>query len=68
MASIDPSLISDPEEQKWVVEIRKILNPQLQIDVETPSVSLFRVPETITTKKPEAYEPQQIGLGLIHHF
>ncbi|KAF5776967.1 hypothetical protein HanXRQr2_Chr12g0530131 [Helianthus annuus] len=68
MASIDPSLISDPEEQKWVVEIRKILNHQLQIDVETPSVSLFRVPETITTKKPEAYEPQQIGLGPIHHF
>ncbi|KAJ0744882.1 hypothetical protein HanPI659440_Chr10g0392651 [Helianthus annuus] len=64
MASIDPS-----EEHKWVVEIDKILNHQLEIDIETtPSISLFQVPETITSKKPEAYEPQQVGIGPIHHF
>ncbi|XP_076918014.1 putative UPF0481 protein At3g02645, partial [Bidens hawaiensis] len=32
------------------------------------SVSMFHVPKTLTQKKPEAYEPQQIGLGPIHHF
>ncbi|KAD2394316.1 hypothetical protein E3N88_41293 [Mikania micrantha] len=68
MASKDPSLISNPQEQKWVVEITKILDHQLEIDNENPLVSLFQVPETITIKQPEAYEPQQVGLGPIHHF
>ncbi|KAL8242937.1 hypothetical protein R6Q59_013239 [Mikania micrantha] len=67
MASIDPSLLSNPKEQKWVDETSKILNHQLETDIETPSVTLFQVPETITKKKPETYEPQQIGLGP-HHF
>ncbi|KAL8242949.1 hypothetical protein R6Q59_013251 [Mikania micrantha] len=68
MASIDPSLLSNPKEQKWVDETSKILNHQLETDIETPSVSVFQVPETMTMKKPETYEPQRIGLGLIHHF
>ncbi|KAJ0523801.1 hypothetical protein HanIR_Chr10g0497731 [Helianthus annuus] len=68
MASIDTLLISDPKEHKWVVEIDEIIDHQLQIDAETPSLSIFQAPETITQKKPEAYEPQQIGLGPIHHF
>ncbi|PWA77459.1 hypothetical protein CTI12_AA224550 [Artemisia annua] len=68
MASTDPSMISDPEEQKWVGEIEEILNHLLEINVETPHVSVFQLPETITTKKPEAYAPQQVGLGPIHHF
>ncbi|KAL8242950.1 hypothetical protein R6Q59_013252 [Mikania micrantha] len=68
MASIDPSLLSNPKEQKWVDETSKILNHQLETDIEINSVTLFQVPETITTKKAETYEPQQIGLGPIHHF
>ncbi|KAD2394281.1 hypothetical protein E3N88_41258 [Mikania micrantha] len=68
MASIDPSLLSNPKEQKWVDETSKILNHQLETDIEIPSVTQFQVPETMTTKKPETYEPQQIGLGPIHHF
>ncbi|KAD2394282.1 hypothetical protein E3N88_41259 [Mikania micrantha] len=68
MASIDPSLPSNPKEQKWEVEISKILNHQLETDIKIPLVSVFQVPETMTTKKPETYEPQQIGLGPIHHF
>ncbi|KAD2394264.1 hypothetical protein E3N88_41241 [Mikania micrantha] len=68
MASIDPSLLSNPNEPKWAVEISKMLNHQLKTDIETPSVSVFQVPDTMTTKNPETYEPQQIGLGPIHHF
>ncbi|KAD2394266.1 hypothetical protein E3N88_41243 [Mikania micrantha] len=68
MASIDPSLLSNPKKQKWVDETSKILNHQLKTDIEIPSVSVFQVPETMTMKKPETYEPQRIGLGLIHHF
>lgn len=68
MASKEASLISDPNEQKWVVEISKILKHQLETEHIRPSVSIFQVPDTITTKNPEAYEPQQVGLGPIHHF
>ncbi|KAJ0745239.1 hypothetical protein HanPI659440_Chr10g0396591 [Helianthus annuus] len=68
MASTDTVLISDPKEHTWVVEIDGIFNNQLKIDDESPSVSIFKLPETITQTKPEAYEPQQIGLGPIHHF
>ncbi|KAD2394265.1 hypothetical protein E3N88_41242 [Mikania micrantha] len=68
MASIDPSLLSNPKEQKWVDETSKILIHQLETDIEIPSVTVFQVPETMTTKKAETYEPQQIGLGPIHHF
>nr|GEV94957.1 putative UPF0481 protein At3g02645 [Tanacetum cinerariifolium] len=68
MALIDPSLSSYPKRQ-WADEISDILNHQLEIEVETPPpvVSIFKVPETMTTQKPEAYEPQQIGLGPYHH-
>ncbi|KAD2394272.1 hypothetical protein E3N88_41249 [Mikania micrantha] len=64
----DPSLLSDTNEPKWAVEISKMLNHQLETDIETPPVSLFHAPETMTTKNPETYEPQHIGLGPIHHF
>nr|XP_043626686.1 putative UPF0481 protein At3g02645 [Erigeron canadensis] len=33
-----------------------------------PPVSIFQTPESMKTQKPEAYEPQHIGLGPIHHF
>nr|GFA32915.1 hypothetical protein [Tanacetum cinerariifolium] len=68
MALIDPSLSSYPRRQ-WVDEISDILKHQLEIEVETPPpvVSIFKVPETMTTQKPEAFEPQQTGLGPYHH-
>ncbi|KAK9062755.1 hypothetical protein SSX86_019945 [Deinandra increscens subsp. villosa] len=65
---MDPSLISDPREQKWVAEIGEILDRQLEMTLEIPPVSIFKIPETITTKKPEAYKPQHVGFGPYHHF
>ncbi|KAK9080867.1 hypothetical protein SSX86_000009 [Deinandra increscens subsp. villosa] len=65
---MDPSLISDPREAKWVAETSQLLDRQLEIEDEIPPVSIFQVPETITSKKPEAYKPQQIGFGPYHHF
>nr|XP_043619872.1 putative UPF0481 protein At3g02645 [Erigeron canadensis] len=65
---MDPSLISNSVPNQWVVETTKILDHQIDINREIPSVSVFHLPESITTTKPEAYEPQQIGLGPIHHF
>ncbi|KAK9080868.1 hypothetical protein SSX86_000010 [Deinandra increscens subsp. villosa] len=66
---MDQSLISDPREQKWVTGISEILDRHLEIEGQIiPPVSIFQVPETITTKKPEAYKPQHVGLGPYHHF
>nr|GEW26616.1 hypothetical protein [Tanacetum cinerariifolium] len=68
MASTYPPLISDPRNQKWVGEISEILHQQLNVNIRPAVVSIFQVPETITTEKPEAYEPQLIALGPYHHF
>ncbi|KAI3797480.1 hypothetical protein L1987_32737 [Smallanthus sonchifolius] len=69
MDSMDPSLIiTDPGEQKWTGVISEILSRQLEIHLEIPPVSIFQVPETITTEKPEAYKPQRKGFGPYHHF
>ncbi|PWA77462.1 hypothetical protein CTI12_AA224580 [Artemisia annua] len=66
---LDESLISDPRKQKWVDEISKILTHQLTIPFELiPKPSIFQVPEKLAAEKPEAYEPQHIGLGSNHHF
>ncbi|XP_076933206.1 putative UPF0481 protein At3g02645 [Bidens hawaiensis] len=69
MATIDTSLISDPKEDQWVYDVNEIMNNQFKSQfVPAASVSVFHVPKSLTQKKPEAYEPQQIGLGPIHHF
>ncbi|GKC08347.1 putative UPF0481 protein [Tanacetum coccineum] len=68
MASTYPPLISDPRNQNWVAEISEILHQQRKVNIRNAVVSIFQVPETITTKKPEAYEPQLIALGPYHHF
>ncbi|EXC29941.1 hypothetical protein L484_015134 [Morus notabilis] len=36
-------------------------------DIDTP-IRIFKVPDSLTSAKPEAYIPQQIGFGPIHHF
>ncbi|XP_076909259.1 uncharacterized protein LOC143566439 [Bidens hawaiensis] len=69
MATIDTSLISDPKEDQWVCDVNEIMNHQFQSQfVPAASVSMFHVPKSLTQKKPEAYELQQIELGPIHHF
>ncbi|KAL3730275.1 hypothetical protein ACJRO7_027301 [Eucalyptus globulus] len=57
---INPSL----SEEQWVKHIRDALNHG--IDIETP-VSVHRVPECISSAKPEAYAPHHVALGPYHH-
>ncbi|EXC29943.1 hypothetical protein L484_015136 [Morus notabilis] len=35
-------------------------------DIDVP-ISIFKVPNSITSSKPEAYAPQLVGLGPVHH-
>ncbi|KAL0315486.1 UNVERIFIED_CONTAM: hypothetical protein Sradi_5426800 [Sesamum radiatum] len=59
---------SAESEKRWVLEMDKNFPPEhiVDIDLETP-FCVFRVPESLTETKPEAYAPQQIGLGPYHH-
>ncbi|KAM0067060.1 hypothetical protein Hdeb2414_s0002g00056441 [Helianthus debilis subsp. tardiflorus] len=68
MATLDKLVISDPGDLQWIYDIDLIINNKFENEAEPSSISLFQVPETLTKKKPEAYEPQQIGLGPLHHF
>ncbi|KAK4383284.1 hypothetical protein Sango_2790300 [Sesamum angolense] len=59
---------SAESEKRWVLEMDKNFPPEhiVDIDLETP-FCVFRVPESLSETKPEAYAPQQIGLGPYHH-
>jgi hypothetical protein len=54
--------------QEWVIQISRALEEGLQdIDEEGFTVSIFSVPKTLISLKPEAYTPQLIALGPYHH-
>ncbi|KAL0427287.1 UNVERIFIED_CONTAM: hypothetical protein Slati_2903500 [Sesamum latifolium] len=59
---------SAESEKRWVLEMDKNFPPEhiVDIDFQTP-FCVFRVPESLSETKPEAYAPQQIGLGPYHH-
>ncbi|KAF8019926.1 hypothetical protein BT93_G0574 [Corymbia citriodora subsp. variegata] len=58
---ISPSL----SEKQWVDHIRDALDHG--IDIQN-LVSVHRVPESISSAKPEAYVPHHVALGPYHHF
>ncbi|XP_039173558.1 putative UPF0481 protein At3g02645 [Eucalyptus grandis] len=65
MSSSSTSIINASlSEEQWVKHIRDALNHG--IDIETP-VSVHRVPECISSAKPEAYVPHHVALGPYHH-
>ncbi|KAI3443926.1 hypothetical protein Pfo_000591 [Paulownia fortunei] len=54
-------------EERWVIEMYKTFQERQEgIDFDTPPC-VFRVPKSLTQTKPEAYAPQQVGLGPYHH-
>ncbi|CAI9108515.1 OLC1v1008115C1 [Oldenlandia corymbosa var. corymbosa] len=58
-----PIFNSDISEQRW----NNQLNDHFAIYVDNPP-SIFHIPKAIIDQKPEAYTPQQIGIGAYHHF
>ncbi|XP_059460332.1 putative UPF0481 protein At3g02645 [Corylus avellana] len=54
--------------QEWVIQISRALEEALQDNVdEGLPVSIFSVPKTLISLKPDAYTPQLIALGPYHH-
>ncbi|XP_059460315.1 putative UPF0481 protein At3g02645 [Corylus avellana] len=52
-------------DQEWVIQISRALEEDLQ-DINA-EVSIFSVPKTLVSLKPDAYTPQLIALGPYHH-
>ncbi|XP_042508161.1 putative UPF0481 protein At3g02645 [Macadamia integrifolia] len=55
------------DEHRWVIQIRRIVEEELEDEVEFP-VCIFDVPKTLLSVKPECFIPHQIALGPYHHW
>jgi hypothetical protein len=53
-------------DQEWVIQISRALEEDLEDNAEGVPVSIFSVPKTLISFKPEAYIPQLIALGPYH--
>ncbi|KAI3750889.1 hypothetical protein L2E82_21784 [Cichorium intybus] len=73
MASSDqPPFLSSPPSstedlEQWLIDIPQTLESLLYSETTLP-ICIFKLQETRTSEKPDAYVPQHIGLGPIHHF
>ncbi|KAK6156548.1 hypothetical protein DH2020_010796 [Rehmannia glutinosa] len=56
-------------EKRWVLAMDKNFPQQHTVDIDFNIIPccVFRVPKTLTESKPEAYAPQNLGLGPYHH-
>ena len=56
--------------QEWVININRILEEALEENYDDDQgdnfVSIFNVPKTLMSTKPEAYTPQVVALGPYH--
>ncbi|KAI4381989.1 hypothetical protein MLD38_008003 [Melastoma candidum] len=55
------------DETKWVIQIRRTLEEELEEDNEVP-VNIFSVPKLLLSSHPESYTPQQVAIGPYHHW
>lgn len=55
------------DEYRWVINIRRTLDEELEEDTEIP-VSIFSVPKNLLASDPDSYIPQQVALGPYHHW
>ncbi|KAL2242732.1 putative UPF0481 protein At3g02645 [Sesamum indicum] len=54
------------DERKWVDEIRKTLDEEIEEETEIP-VTIFAVPKTLFISDPNSYTPQEVAIGPYHH-
>ncbi|KAB1218754.1 hypothetical protein CJ030_MR3G026634 [Morella rubra] len=55
------------DELRWVIQIRRTLEEELEDDAEVP-VSIFNVSvEALLASHPESYTPQEVALGPYHY-
>ncbi|GLU22011.1 hypothetical protein SLE2022_381140 [Rubroshorea leprosula] len=59
--------ISSFDENRWVINIRRTLEEELEDDAQLP-VSIFNVPKPLRSAHPDSYTPQEVSLGPYHHW
>ncbi|TKY64596.1 putative UPF0481 protein [Spatholobus suberectus] len=55
------------DELRWVINIRKTLEEELEEDGEF-AVSIFSVPKLLMASDPDSYVPQQVAIGPYHYW
>ncbi|KAG1327812.1 putative UPF0481 protein [Cocos nucifera] len=65
LSSSNGSLLLD--EGRWVIQICSTLEEEVEEGAQIP-VSVFSVPKTLLSIKPEAYNPELFALGPYHHW
>ncbi|PON51652.1 hypothetical protein PanWU01x14_214740 [Parasponia andersonii] len=55
------------DEHRWVTQIRRTLEEELEDDSEVP-VSIFNVPKILMASDPDSYIPQEVAIGPYHYW
>ncbi|XP_018623832.1 putative UPF0481 protein At3g02645 [Nicotiana tomentosiformis] len=58
---------SNFDESRWVIQIRRTLDEELEEDTEIP-VSIFNVPKALLLSDQDSYVPQVVAIGPYHYW
>nr|XP_016488499.1 PREDICTED: putative UPF0481 protein At3g02645 [Nicotiana tabacum] len=61
------SSTSNFDEHRWVIQIRRTLDEELEEDTEIP-VSIYNVPKSLMVSDPDSYVPQLVAIGPYHYW
>ncbi|KAJ6394739.1 hypothetical protein OIU77_023857 [Salix suchowensis] len=71
MSSHNPTMScsssSSFDEYQWVINIGRALEKELEDGDDQDPVSIFTVPRTLMSSRPDSYTPQQLSLGPYHY-
>ncbi|KAK2982833.1 hypothetical protein RJ640_021323 [Escallonia rubra] len=56
------------DEHRWVIQIRRTLDEELEEDHTEIPVSIFNVPKLLLASDPDSYVPQEVAIGPYHHW
>lgn len=56
------------DEHRWVINIRRILDEEIDEDDDESSACIFNVPKSLTCSHPESYTPHLVAIGPYHHW
>ncbi|KAI3684335.1 hypothetical protein L6452_33558 [Arctium lappa] len=55
-------------DRRWIVQIRQTIDEDLEEDDIDIPASIFKIPPSLVSTKPDCYIPQQVALGPYHHW
>ncbi|XP_043700264.1 putative UPF0481 protein At3g02645 [Telopea speciosissima] len=56
------------DQLRWVIQIRRTLDEELEDDAGASVCSIFNVPKTLLSSKPDCYIPQEVAIGPYHYW